>query len=359
MATKVDHVMKISKIYLYRRLRWAIFFVFAIFVIGLCLFFFKQRVTYQQQRYCLGAVVRIDIVAKRFQQKKIFCVFDAVWERLFEINDRFNLFNEHSDLSRINRSYPLAVRVDPETYEILERSVQLSRDTNGAFDPTIRALSLLWAQAEKEGQVPSDQEIRVLLKNLGVDQLMFLPDSHIQLLNAQVQVDLNAIIQGYAADEAGRVLLAHDINDFLIDAGGEILAYGLSMRSRPWTIGIKDPLKRKRFVDILEVSGYGVSTSGGYEKYFEIHNQRYSHLIDPKTGYPSRVSLSVTVIAPTTMQADVLSTALSVLDVETSMRLVKEFDQDIGVLILPQDQRNGDKRYFNSYYTSLVEKKQR
>lgn len=350
--------MLISRMRSYGQRRVAIFFLFVLFLTGAYLFFFKRLVVYQQTRYCLGTAFRIHVVARRFQKKNVFHVFDTAWGRLFEINDRFNLFDDRSDLSAINRSYPSVVRVDPETYDVLKRAVQWSKKTQGAFDPTSRALSLLWSKAEENAQLPSDEEIQDVLKSGGVDQIVFLSDFNVQLLNSQVRVDLNAVIQGYAADEGGRILLEHGFHDFLIDAGGEIYAHGLSARSRPWTVGIKDPQDQERFIDVLQVSDKGVSTSGGYEKFFEIHGHKYSHIIDPKTGYPSDGFLSVTVIAPTAMEADILSTAFSVLDVEGSRLLAESLGGDIGFLIMAADHQQGNKKYFNRCYSSLVMKKQ-
>ncbi len=335
------------------------------FVVGFLLlagvysFFFKQTVLYRQARFFLGTVVRVDICATRHEKEKVSEAFEAVWQRFSDIDHRMSLYRPDSDLARINRSYPHPVQVSWDVYEVIALAKELSRKTYGAFDITTKPLSVLWAESEQKGQVPTQDEIKGILKSVGIDNIKLTEDFYVQLLDPYTRLDLNAIAQGYAADETARLLNEREIRSFLVDSGGEIFAQGRNAQGRPWTIGIRDPHSSEDFLDRIALDGQGVSTSGGYEKYFYIQEKKYSHLIDPQTGYPVEHTLSVTVVAPTAVEADAYSTAMSVLDPEVSVALADRLNRLIGVLILTQDPDGNLQRYQNRYDALSCFKKQR
>ena len=260
-------------------------------------------------------------------------------ERLDEVDALMSTYKKNSDVSRINRSaVNSSVKVANETFYVLTAAQQISVATDGAFDVTIGKLVNLWGFGPTINikQVPDDATVQALRGSTGYRHL-HLDNVHNEVTkdSDDVYVDLSAIAKGYAVDAAAQLLLQRGIDNFMVEIGGEIITHGHKYRNLPWVIGIESPQVDKRIVQKkLYLHNVAMATSGDYRNYFEVNGQRYSHTINPATGYPIRHRLaSVTVISDSCMHADALATALMVMGPQKGMRYAREHNLAVLMLI--------------------------
>ncbi len=240
-----------------------------------------------------------------------------------EVEAELSLFRPDSILARLNAEgrVTLPVKRGPtecDPLRVVAFALEIARETNGAFDPTVNPLMRLWGF--RKGAVlydpPSEAALSNALGKVGYRHVGIVTNDDgtatVTLDQTGVELDLGGIAKGYAVDLAYDRLVAAGAEDFLIDLGGNIRAGG-SPRSdgSPWRIGVRDPGDPTKTVGdpIALPGGYAVATSGSYERYVEIGGRRYSHIIDPRTGLPVARGGSVSVVAPTAMEADARSTA--------------------------------------------------
>lgn len=315
----------------------------------------RQVIQYSQTQFLLGTSVRIDICAQRRDHKKVLEAFDRAWQRVQTIDARLSTYKTDSDISKINASYPRAIKVHSETADVLRMAKDYCYKTNGSFDITVVPLMDLWKTAQEKNQWPSSDLVSMTSSAVGCDKVKVLQGDYVQLMHAQTAIDLSAVGQGYAADEAARVLRQQGFKDFLADMGGEIVAAGCNARNRPWRIGVKDPSDPSRLVSVVIVGDQAVSTSGNYEKYYEILGKKYSHIIDPRSGYPQEDIVSATIIDKSATQADILSTVVCVLGRERGLALLGFLAPQAGVFIVEQKTSGQLKSYQNDAYRILAD----
>ena len=317
-------------------------------------FLSRQIIQYRQTQFFLGTVVRIDICAARKEQKKVLEGFDRAWERVRIIDARLTAYAANNDVAKINASYPHSVKVNAEVANIIRVAKDYCQKTKGAFDITVAPLMDLWKTAQAQQRWPSEDLVSIVQAAVGCDNVDVLGGDYIKLLHSQTKIDLGGIGQGYAADEVARILHQQGFKDFLVDMGGEIVAQGHNAAGRLWRVGIKDPNKPRELIRVITLSGQAVSTSGNYEKYYEISGKKYSHVINPVSGYPQEEITSVTVVAQNATQADVLSTAICVLGYEKGLQLLSLLAPDAGVLIAEKDIAGHLKFYQNHAFEAIV-----
>jgi len=272
--------------------------------------FFKAPPSYYEMNgFTLGTYCRIVVSSKKSSKVLAQVIFNEL-ERIYK---KYNPNDPDSVVSKINGSDDW-VDVDEETFVLLDAAVRFSKLTEGSFDPTLGELIQLWGFdriAEKlPSRVPTLEEINEALKRVGVDKLEL--DSQrrrVRLLHG-AKLDLGGIAKGYALDRAYQVAkeVDKDCTGF-VEAGGDIRILGPKFGSRPWVVGVRDPRNAGSAIAYLYLTSGAVATSGDYERYFEVEGVRYHHILDPKTGFPSRGAISVTVVADNAVTADALSTA--------------------------------------------------
>lgn len=220
-----------------------------------------------------------------------------------------------SEVSAVNRGAGRApVKVGPDLMTCMKASQEIARWSEGAFDVSWAALRDLWDfSANSRHLPPTEAQVRARLplwnwRNIRVDEA----SSTVFLTQAGMQIGLGGIAKGYAADRAGAILLAAGFNDFLVFAGGQVLVHG-KRGDRAWRVGIQHPRDPTQYFGYVEVTDGSVATSGDYEHSFFHDGRRYHHIIDPKTGFPSDKTASVTLIAPSGLWADAADTAVFVM----------------------------------------------
>jgi thiamine biosynthesis lipoprotein len=265
-------------------------------------------------------------------------VQDEVERILAEVDRQLSTYRSDSDIERFNALPADSCLVMPgPVLELISVGEQLSSQSDGAFDLTVEPLLNLWGfgpQSRKE-EVPSAEALTEVRRRVGHGHLRIEGDRLCK--DAAVAVDFNSIAAGYAVDRIAARFQALGIDSYLAEATGELKAVGRKPDGSPWRIALEEPRDDRQVAErVIEVNGYGVSTSGDYRKYFEQGGKRYSHTFDARTGAPVLHNLaSVTVIHPSAMMADGLSTLLLILGPEEAWDYAQK--QGIGVFFVLRD----------------------
>ncbi|NWF56932.1 MAG: FAD:protein FMN transferase [Syntrophaceae bacterium] len=276
----------------------------------------------RQSRILMGTSVEITV--SQVDPKRAEASMEAAFQEVERLNRLMSHYRPDSEVSQITQNAgKKKVRVSPETLEVIERALYFSRLSEGAFDITIGPVFRLWNF--REGKVPGEP---VLKENLArVDYRKIKIDrasSAVGLEDPRMELDLGAIAKGYAVDRACEVLKGRGIGNFLVNAGGDLKVGGEKGKGFPWTIGIQHPRLPSQFISKLRPKDSAVATSGDYEKFFLKDGERYHHILVPSTGMPSRESQSVTILAPSAMDADALATAVFVLGPKKGFALIEK-----------------------------------
>jgi FAD:protein FMN transferase len=247
-------------------------------------------------------------------------------DSLFSVfNQSLSYYNPASLISQINRGE--ADQPDDFFRPVFIRAWEISAESGGAFDATVSPLVNAWGFGFKNKEEVTPALIDSLLEFVGFEKV-YLADDRIVKLDDRVQFDFNAIAKGYAADVAGAFLESKGIEVYLVEIGGDLLARGVKPDGSHWRIGLELPAETmdspQEWNYMVEIRDNGVATSGNYRRYFEENGQRYSHTIDPQTGYPVKHNLlSVSVFAPDAMSADAYATAFMVMGLDKALAFVE------------------------------------
>jgi len=211
--------------------------------------------------------------------------------------------------------------------------------TNGAWDGTVRPLVDLWGfYAKKEKRsVPDKDKILSFLPEIGFNHIELLPTGHLVKRKASITLDLASIAKGYGVDAVSEVLRKKGIDNFLVEIGGEVYASGQKKENIPWRVGINRPEKGASLAAVyrsLSLRNRALATSGDYRNFFEIDGKRYSHVLDPKTGYPvNNAIVSVSILAQTCMLADGLATAVMIMGTRKGINLINTLETVEGMIV--------------------------
>jgi thiamine biosynthesis lipoprotein len=255
---------------------------------------------------------------------------NRVEELLAGVNRRMSTYDPNSELSRFNQNPSTDwIAVSPELQQVIAEGLRISDLSNGAFDITVGPLVNLWGfgPEPRRDQLPSDAAIALARERVGYWRLQSREQPPaLKKERADLYVDLSAIAKGYGVDQLTALVESTGIANYLVSIGGEIRVRGLNGRGQPWTIAVEKPAPGQRAVErLIRVGDRSVSTSGDYRNFFEQNGQRYSHLIDPRTGRPVLQTLvSVTVISDRSMVADATATALMASGPEVGFQLASE-----------------------------------
>lgn len=248
--------------------------------------------------------------------------------RVEEIDGRMSAFRMSGDIAALSRGAGRApVTVHPDTFRLLRTAKDFGELSGGAFDITIRPLVELWGIGRKPGFIPERREIDRAARLVDFRDLTLEEAGRTACLKRPGQkADLGGIAKGYAADEVRRILADGGVKSALINLGGNIVAVGTRQDGAPWRIGVQNPAAvRGEFLGTLPAADQTIVTSGSNERFFIRDGVRYHHILDPRTGAPAQSGLlSVTVIAPDSMEADALSTAVFVLGIEKGTELLEK-----------------------------------
>jgi FAD:protein FMN transferase len=251
---------------------------------------------------------------------------DTVIAEISRIENLISDWIASSQVSMVNSNAGIMpVKVDREVLDLTERAISISKKTKGAFDISFAAMEKIWRFDGSMTTMPSRASVKKAVANVGYKNIEINRDSSTIFLKKKgMKIGFGALGEGYAADKCKALMLAKGITAGIINATGDIQAWGTQPDGQPWNIGVSDPFKKVDFVAVIPLQG-GIATSGNYEKYVMINNKRYAHIIDPRTGYPATGLTSVTVTGPGTEICNALSTSIMVLGKKRGLKLVKDF----------------------------------
>jgi len=295
----------------------------------------------QRESYRLGTIVRITLYGD--DGKKLDKALNVAMSEIERLENLLSVNIVSSDISLVNRAsgdYP--VKVSEETGFLLEKALEWSQRTEGAFDPTIGGIVKLWGIGTKKAAVPDITLLQSALSLTNFKKVLVMHEKNeIFVKTAKGQrIDLGGIAKGYVTDKVKELLIKEGISSALIDLGGNIAVMGSSPKSGKWKLGLQHPfMSRGEYFGVAEVSDVSVVTSGPYERYFESNGVKYHHIFDPATGYPSQSDLSsVTIISENSTDADALSTALFVMGLDKSISLLHKLKNIEAVLVVKKPQ---------------------
>jgi thiamine biosynthesis lipoprotein len=276
----------------------------------------------------------VEITALGEDEEFVSAALEQAFSELRRIEARYSFYREDSVISRINQAAGIRpVEVDEETLKIITESLEFSRISRSAFDISFAALSGWWNPAQPPESLPTSADLKPVLEKVGYEKIKVDPvERTVFFLKDGMRIDLGGVVKGYAVDRAIHVLREAGVRDALVNVGGDLRAMGRH-RGRAWRIGIQNPRRRGGLLGRMSVEDKAVATSGDYERFFMLDGRRYSHIIDPRTGFPAGGCQSVTVVADTAMFADALATAVFVLGAKEGLSLIESLPRVQGLVI--------------------------
>lgn len=267
----------------------------------------------------MGSRFEITVVADTPEQAGAWT--DMAISEIRRIEKLISSWDPDSETSEINRNAGIKpVKVSRELYGLIDRSLRISELTDGAFDITYASMDRIWRFDGSMTAMPTPSEIAASVSRVGYGKIRLDPDALTVFLPEKgMKLGFGAIGKGYAADRAKELLMSRGVPAGIINASGDMNTWGRQPGGRPWQVAITNPMDKEHSYGVLPIEDRAVVTSGDYEKYVVFDNQRYAHIIDPRTGYPTRGVLSVTVFAPKAELADALATSVFVMGIDAGL----------------------------------------
>ena len=278
----------------------------------------------------------ITLMGSRFQitlvDKDSISAEQNIDKAVAEITRIENLISEwrpETQISQVNQNAGIKpIKVDKEVFDLTKKGIYFSKLTDGAFDISIVAMDKIWKFDDSMDELPSEQAIKESVRHVGYQNIILdSTNSTIFLRNPGMKIGFGSIGKGYAADKTRDLMKSMGVKAGIIDASGDISTWGTQPDGKPWAIGINNPFNDHKMAAVLYFKENAVTTSGSYEKYAEIHGKRYSHIMNPKTGYPSTGLTSVTITGPNATMANGFSTSIMVLGEKEGLKLLKQFPE--------------------------------
>ncbi|MDD5614547.1 MAG: FAD:protein FMN transferase [Candidatus Omnitrophica bacterium] len=263
-------------------------------------------------------------------------IFDNAVSELKKSEKLFNDYSKKSEISQVNSTaYKNPIRITDDLAQVLRGALKISKESGGCFDPTVRPLVELWGFKSGLKEFPSPEEIDSTLSLIGWENLS-LDANIVNFKKPGLSLDLGGIAKGYAVDRAVRALKDSSILNALVEVGGDIYCLGSGPDHKGWKIGIQHPKIKGAVIATVTASDIAVATSGNYEKFFVYQGKIYSHIIDPRSGYPAQSEiLSATVLASSCMEADGWATAFFVMGLEPAKEFV-ELKDDLELILITE-----------------------
>lgn len=321
------------RLILSRLLYPALFALFLLFPTLSCLNRNPSNGIHRRTQFLLGTVVEITVVSREpvIADTAISSAFERIREIEAEMSARLS-GNQVDTVSKHAGEGP--VRVSGELLGLIKACHRYSALTHGAFDITIAPVTRLWDFDSPTNRIPSSEEVRTALSLVGFEMIhLNCDEGTISLDRPGMGLDLGGAAKGYAVDEAVKKLNESGITAGIVNAGGDLRAFGMKPDGSSWHIGIQDPRHRDRIIGSILLDNMALVTSGDYERYIVHEGVRYHHIIDPKTGWPARGCMSVSVASPWALDADILSTALFVLGPKEGMELLERLPGIDGMIV--------------------------
>jgi thiamine biosynthesis lipoprotein len=279
----------------------------SLLVVLLCLVASAEQLRFERDLQAMGTTYTIAVYGE--DRAELSAIIDEAFYEVQRVDQLLSNYKKDSELSKVNREAGKApVRVSAELFELLHRCLEYSRASEGTFDMTVGPLMKTWGFYRGQGKIPSRREIQESLDKVGYQNIVLDPEQRtVYFRKAGVELDPGGIGKGYAVDRLVEKLRENGVKSALVSAStSSIYALGTPPNEpRGWKVSIKHPKDTGKTVETVYLKDQSMSTSGNYEKFFELDGRIYSHIMDPSTGMPAQGTLSVSIVSPSTLDSEV------------------------------------------------------
>jgi len=272
----------------------------------------------------MGSRFDITVVAK--DQVEADAYIDLAVNEIIRIEQLISSWDSNSQTSEINRNAGLRpVKVDAELFDLIQRAIGISKLTDGAFDVSYASMDKIWKFDGSMTVMPSADIIKASVEKVGFQNIVLDKENSTVFLKLKgMKIGFGAIGKGYAADKAKDLLISKGVVSGIINASGDMNTWGKQPDGSEWKVAITNPMDKNKVFALLPITNGAVVTSGNYEKYVTFNDVRYTHIIDPRSGYPATGIISVTVFAPKAELADALATSVFVMGKEVGLNRINQ-----------------------------------
>ena len=306
------------------------FFLFTIFSFA--------QVLHKKKAALLGSPFEITVIATDSIEGESYCMLAI--DEVKRIENLISDWIPTSEISKVNQNAGITpIKVSDEVFDLVERALKISKLTNGAFDISYASMDRIWKFDGSMKSMPSEDAIKKSVARVGYQKVILDPNKKTIFLKEKgMKLGLGGIGQGYIADKIKSLLQEKGCKSGIVNVSGDINTWGYQLDGNPWTVAIVNPLNKNNVFATFPLVDSAVETSGNYEKYVTFNGKRYSHIIDPRSGYPATGIISVSVFAKQTEIADAIATGVFVLGVEVGMDLINQIN---GVECIIIDDKGG------------------
>lgn len=283
---------------------------------------------FRKPQRLMGNAFEITVVDDN--ENKAYQHIEAAVSEIQRIEKLLTTFSENSQTSLINHhAGKQPVKVDREVFDLIERSLRISRITDGYFDISYGGIDKSFWNFDREmKKLPDPQHIKDHLKLVNYKNILLNPEEQTVFLKEKgMRIGFGGIGKGYAAEMAKRLLQKRGVQSGIVNASGDLTTWGMQSKGKPWTVGIADPDHAKQPFSYMNITDMAVATSGNYEKFVIIDGRKYSHTINPKTGMPVSGIKSVTIFCPNAEIADAMATPVGIMGIKAALDLVNQIHQ--------------------------------
>tara|TARA_B110000027_G_C16117927_1_gene301193 strand:+ start:2971 stop:3873 length:903 start_codon:yes stop_codon:yes gene_type:complete len=278
---------------------------------------------------------RFDITVVTTNQSEGDLFINTAIAEIERIEKLISSWDSNSQISRVNRSAGIKPEsVDKEVFELVKRAKHISKISDGAFDISYASIDKVWKFDGSMVELPSESDIKRSVENINYQNIILDESNYsIFLKNSGMKIGFGAIGKGYAADMAKKLLLSMGVKNGIINASGDLNTWGVKPDGKDWTVGITNPLNKENTFSWVPLKNKAVATSGTYEKRVTFKGINYSHIIDPRTGWPIANIISVSVFSPSAELSDALATTVFVLGVGSGLNLINQLKDTHCIII--------------------------
>ncbi|MFT6873751.1 MAG: thiamine biosynthesis lipoprotein [Roseivirga sp.] len=289
----------------------------------------------------------LELMGSRFEISAFHSDAQLAWDginaavnEITRIERLISSWDPNSQTSLINQNAGIKpVKVDTELFQLIQRAVQISAITDGAFDISYASMDRIWQFDGTMTTMPVAEVVAQAKSRIGYQKIQLNPaKQEVYLKDKGMKIGFGAIGKGYAAQKAKEKMSALGIKSGVVNAAGDLIAWGVDIDGKTFRVGIADPKEKGKVLLWLKVKNTSVVTSGDYERFVMFDGVRYAHIIDPRTGYPTTGIKSVTIVSANPELADALSTSVFVLGVEKGIYLINQLD-GVECLIVTDDDK--------------------
>ena len=301
--------------------------------------YMKQRLVYKKSLKLMGNQFEISAVASS-ESFALGCIDAAVTE-IRRIEKLLTTFDSSSETSRINEMAGIApVKVSRETFDIIKRSIRISRLTQGAFDISYGSVDKkLWNFDSQMKALPNLKTAKKMVRLINYKNIILDDGASTVFLKLKgMRIGFGGIGKGYAAERAKKIMQDAGVDSGIVNASGDLAAWGLQPDGKNWTIGIANPDDSRQLFSFLNITNMALATSGNYEKYVMIKGKKYSHTINPRTGLPVTGIKSVTIISPNAEVADAMATPVMIMGIRAGLDMINQIN-DLEAIMIDDNNR--------------------